>query len=100
VVPDPAALSNLIGRDVNDVRELTKACTDDAVAEKVLKALTQTAIKAGLKGFEQVKAVHLTTEPFSVENGMLTPTFKIRRRDAAAFYNDVLEGLYSRTARG
>ncbi|KAG9028636.1 hypothetical protein FRB95_006267 [Tulasnella sp. JGI-2019a] len=98
VVPDPVILSQVVGHDVSGSK-LSKACDDPKVADEVLKMLSQTAKKAGLKGFEQVKAVHLTTEPFSVENGMLTPTFKIRRRDAAAFFKEVLDGLYARNTQ-
>lgn len=31
-----------------------------------------------LRGFEFAKAVTLTAEPFSVDNGLMTPTFKVR----------------------
>ncbi|KAG8887967.1 hypothetical protein FRB98_008640 [Tulasnella sp. 332] len=95
VVPDPVVLSQVVGYDASG-SNLRKACDDPKTADKVLKMLSETAHKAGLKGFEQIKAVHLTTEPFSVENNMMTPTFKVRRRDAALFFKEVLDALYAR----
>jgi len=45
--------------------------------------------------FETLKRIHLTMQPFSVENGTLTPTFKIRRKDAYNLYKAELDALYA-----
>lgn len=42
-----------------------------------------------------VKRVHLSLVPFSVENNTLTPTMKIRRKDAYNLYKKELDGLYA-----
>ncbi|KAG8982468.1 hypothetical protein FRB90_006767, partial [Tulasnella sp. 427] len=101
VVPDPVALSEAarhfgVKIEPSDAQALQKAITDPKVAEAVLATMTTTAKKAGLNGFETVKAIHLTLDPFTIENNLLTPTFKVRRRDAAALYKEVLDGLYNR----
>ena len=44
----------------------------------------------------QVAAVHLFHEAFSVENDMLTPTFKLKRPQAQARFQDVLADMYSK----
>jgi long-subunit acyl-CoA synthetase (AMP-forming) len=49
----------------------------------------------------QVQAVHLTPEPFSVENGMLTPSFKLKRPQAKEAFAADIEAMYRRLdARG
>jgi long-subunit acyl-CoA synthetase (AMP-forming) len=40
------------------------------------------AIDTPLQGFEIVADIHLTTEAFTVENDLLTPTFKLKRPQA------------------
>lgn len=44
--------------------------------------------------FEMVKKVHLTLEPFSVEDNTLTPTFKVRRKDVHQKYKREIDRLY------
>ena len=38
----------------------------------------------------QVSAVTLVEEAFSVENGLLTPTMKLKRPQAKAMYQDAI----------
>jgi long-chain acyl-CoA synthetase len=40
------------------------------------------------------------TEDFTTENGLLTPTLKVRRDDVYARYGQRLEALYRRRAVG
>lgn len=48
-----------------------------------------------LPRFEFVKRIHLSMDPFSVEDNTLTPTFKLRRKDAYAKYKGELDALYA-----
>jgi long-chain acyl-CoA synthetase len=52
-------------------------------------------VNRGLSGIERVRKFALTAEAFSIENGQLTPTLKIRRHEIRKRYGDVLEQLYS-----
>lgn len=45
----------------------------------VVKSLRATGKAARLKGFEDIKAVILEVEHFSVDNDLMTPSFKLRR---------------------
>ena len=49
------------------------------------------------RGYEQPRDFVLTVVPFTVENGLLTPTLKLKRREVLARFGDALEALYHRT---
>lgn len=42
-----------------------------------------------------IKRIHLSLELFSMDNGTLTPTMKIRRKDAYNKYKTELDQLYA-----
>jgi long-chain acyl-CoA synthetase len=44
---------------------------------------------------EKVRKFVLATQPFTVENGQMTPTLKVRRHAVLREYRDVLEALYA-----
>ncbi|MCX7679946.1 MAG: long-chain fatty acid--CoA ligase [Spirochaetes bacterium] len=47
-----------------------------------------------LARFEQIKKFAIVPEDFSVENDMLTPTMKLKRRNIIARYKDIIDSLY------
>ena len=101
VIPDPVNLariaSPILGKEIasTDTAALDEAVKDQRVVKAILDTLTKESAKSGLKGYEYVKRVHVSNELFSMENGTLTPTFKIKRRDAAAKYQKELDALYA-----
>lgn len=44
------------------------------------------AKESTLTSLEKVKKVHLTMTPFTVENDLITPTFKIKRNIAKKYF--------------
>nr|GMD42172.1 long chain acyl-CoA synthetase 6, peroxisomal-like [Ipomoea batatas] len=55
--------------------------------------------EAQLRGFEFAKAVTLVVEPFTVENGLLTPTFKVKRPQAKAYFAQAISEMYNELSR-
>ena len=48
-----------------------------------------------LSNIEKVRRVIVAAEPFTVDNGMMTPTLKIRRHKIREHYGAALERLYA-----
>lgn len=100
LVPDYAVLAELIHKITHkrvkpeDMAQLESACKDPKVQRAVQHQLDSQAKKAKLRGFEFVKRVHISFEPFTPDNNMLTPTFKIRRRDVYKRYQSTLDKMY------
>merc|ERR1712098_46360 len=56
--------------------------------------MERVAAEGKLLGFERAAAVYLHDDLFSVENGILTPTFKLKRPIAKKFFKAQIERLY------
>jgi len=71
-------------------------CDDKRVERDVLKSMEEVGKAEGLKGFETVKRVLLVDEEFSVENGLLTPTMKVKRHAVGKRYEREIRELYEK----
>jgi long-chain acyl-CoA synthetase len=53
------------------------------------------AVNADLARYEQIREFRLLPETFTVENGSLTPTLKVKRPVVNERFADLIEGIYS-----
>ena len=74
--PDPASLAHS-----DEVRTL--------IEEEVNRFSTE------FKGYEKARKIFIGDEDFTTENGMLTPTLKLKRRVVLDRYKDAIESLYA-----
>ena len=68
---------------------------------RVVKALTR-HVAHQLKhfpGYAQVRRLHLELKPWTVDDGLLTPTLKVKRREVLERYRAQVEALYADLAR-
>lgn len=72
----------------------------EQVKKDFLKTVTAYGKQNDLKGFEQIRAVYLTPNEFTVDNDLLTPTFKLKRETAKKVYQSQIDILYATLSNG
>ena len=56
-------------------------------------------MNAACEAHEKVAFVVVVKEPWTMENGMLTPTMKIKRNVIEDFYNNRMEDWFARNSK-
>lgn len=73
---------------------LNELANNVELKETILKDMQSQGKIGGLKGFEQVKNIHIHNELFTLENGMLTPTMKAKRNELQKVFQTQLNDMY------
>lgn len=100
-VPQPDMFASFVrtvtGRSVSqdDTAALEEACRDPKVVEAALREFIKLGKNQKLGSLEQIRALKLRMEPFSTENGLMTPTMKVKRQAAAKILKSDLDELYA-----
>jgi long-chain acyl-CoA synthetase len=93
IVPDIDALTKWAAdHGLADLSE-DDLLSNDEVADLYRREIDR--LSGPIKRYEQVKRFALEAEEFTPENGMLTPSLKIKRRAVMAKYGDDIDALYT-----
>ena len=77
IVPEVEKTKNMNDKEINEI-----------ISSEVKKA------NEGLSSIEKIRKFIIAKEPFSTENGLLTPTMKVRRHKVVEIYGETLDDLY------
>jgi len=77
IVPEVEKTKNMKDKEINEI-----------ISSEVKKA------NEGLSSIEKIRKFIIAKEPFSTENGLLTPTMKVRRHKVVEIYGETLDDLY------
>ncbi|XP_060692830.1 long-chain-fatty-acid--CoA ligase 6-like isoform X7 [Hemiscyllium ocellatum] len=97
VVPDPE-VTEAWARKKGFEHSYAELAKSEAFKKALIEDMVKLGKQAGLYSFEQVKAIHLHYEMFSVQNGLLTPTLKAKRSEMRNYFRKQIEDLYSNTS--
>ncbi|XP_006619656.1 long-chain-fatty-acid--CoA ligase 1 isoform X2 [Apis laboriosa] len=73
---------------------LSVLCANPQVKQLIMDDMLSWGKEAGLKSFEQVKDIYLHPDPFSIQNGLLTPSLKMKRPQLKDYFKPQIEDLY------
>ena len=59
------------------------------------RSLVRVIVQRQLKGFEFARDIFLDAVPFSGDNDLLTPTFKLKRNVAKEHYQEAIDRMYA-----
>ncbi|KAG7397040.1 hypothetical protein PHYBOEH_001318 [Phytophthora boehmeriae] len=97
VVPDEAAVDILAKANGVVVATFRELCDHDVIRNAIKKEIDEASKRAKLAGFERVREIYLHHELFTVDNELLTPTFKLRRGDAQKRFQSQIDHMYELT---
>jgi long-chain acyl-CoA synthetase len=91
LVPDTEWMENWATSHARPA-DLTVLATDDEFHKDLGAAVSR--VNEGLSNIERVRRFLVAPAPFTIDNGQMTPTMKVRRHVLREIYGEALEALY------
>jgi len=83
VVPEPSVVTQWAQEREIDSTNFETLCANADLKKAIIADMLRLATENKLSSLEKPKDVHVSAVPFTVENGTVTPTMKIKRQQAS-----------------
>jgi long-chain acyl-CoA synthetase len=93
VVPNAEAVEEWCKRKNHPFPGMEGIRNDKRIADRIQKDVD--SLMEPFAKWEKIKAIRILPQMFSIENGELTPTLKLKRKPIKAHYQDEIDALYA-----
>jgi long-chain acyl-CoA synthetase len=93
LVPEAEFLAQWMERN-GKAGDLLQLREDPELMKTMSEAVTR--VNASLSAVERIRRYTVAPEGFTIENGMLTPSLKIKRHKIRERFGSLIDGLYER----
>jgi len=97
IVPEPEALNKWATEQGKEAAQVVSSQDADFV-KVILDEINELGKSRKLNSLEKPKEVYIAGEAFSVENDILTPTFKLKRNIGKKIYQAQIDEMYVKLA--
>jgi len=77
-------------------KDLGEVYADESFKKEIMEDMNQLSVENKLSSLEKPKDIFITGDAFSIENDMLTPTFKLKRNIAKKGYQAQIDDMYAK----
>jgi len=95
IVPNRKALTELAAQFKKESLSFSDLCQDNEIIAGVKKAVAEHGSKSGLLRMEIPGEIKLCSEVWMPDNGLVTASFKVRRKQIQEFYKQDIIRLYN-----
>lgn len=93
VVPEPEYFGEVC-KKLNITGSIEEQCKNQKIRRVILEELTKIGKEEKLMSYEQIRSLYLHPEMFTLQNGLATPTMKVKRLTVRQKFKDIVLGLY------
>jgi long-chain acyl-CoA synthetase len=95
VIPDEEYVRQHFKTTTTTTTSFEEICKDEKLKEIILNDLQRLAKQYKFKYYEIISNIHLHSELFSQENGLITSTLKTRRTATRQYFQNIIQSLYN-----
>jgi long-chain acyl-CoA synthetase len=95
VVPSRPTAALVLGKEKLSDDEFAAACNDRQLVTAVRNQINDISAAKKLLGFQKIQRLALVPDVWTVDNGLLSPTFKAKRKLLAERYRAKIDQLYA-----
>lgn len=98
IVPDMGKVKRFAREQGMDTENLKAVMESKEFKKFIMDDIATLAKENKLSGLEKPRDIFITDDTFSVENNLITPTYKLKRNIAREYFSKQIDEMYSKLA--